>query len=114
MTGTTFEDCNCTAFRLNAGDWSYTMIQELDLHGVELADINFEGADLSRANFDKSTLLRCSFRGSNLSGASFRNADLRGSCLSQTNLLDMNLKGAKIDLEQAVLLAGALGAVYEP
>ncbi len=52
MTGTTFEDCNCTAFRLNAGDWSYTMIQELDLHGVELADINFDIAavyGLSRA-----------------------------------------------------------------
>ena len=114
MTGTTFEECNCTAFQLRAGDWSYTLIQELDLHNAHLEDINFEQADLYGSNFDKSILTRCNFRGANLTGASFRNADLRGSCIAETNLLEMDLKGAKIDLEQAVLLAGALGAVYEP
>ena len=54
------------------------------------------------------------FRGANLTGASFRGADLRSSCIAETNLLEIDLRGAKIDLEQAVLLAGALGGVYEP
>ena len=59
-------------------------------------------------------MTRCNFRSANLVGANFRNADLRGSCLEKTNLLEMDLKGAKIDLEQTVLLAAALGAVYVP
>ena len=114
MTGTTFEDCDCTALRIRAGDWSYTLIQELDLHGVRLTDVSFEQADLYHGNFDKAVLTRCNFRGANLTGASFRGADLRSSCIAETNLLEIDLRGAKIDLEQAVLLAGALGAVYEP
>ena len=114
MTGTTFEESNCTALRIQGGDWSYTLIPELELCRTVLEDIRFEQADLHGSKFDKSVLRRCNFNGANLTGASFREADLRGSSITGTNLLEMDLKGTKIDLEQAVLLAGALGAVYEP
>ena len=43
-----------------------------------------------------------------------RQADLRGSRLDGVNLLQPDLHQAKIDLEQAVLIAESLGAVYTP
>ena len=57
---------------------------------------------------------RCCFDGANLTGATFRGADLRSSSIHDLNLLEIDFKDAKIDLEQAIVLASALGARYTP
>lgn len=114
MTGSAFEDATCTAMQIDGGDWSFTYLADMDFHRREFNEINFTEADLSRCNFEKAVLRNCNFSGANLNGSSFRNADLRTCKLERVNILELDLFHAKIDLEQAILFAEALGAIYTP
>ena len=114
MTGSVFDTTNCTAMQLLSGDWSYTYLAEMDFNKRKLTQVNFTGADLSRCKFEKAVLRDCNFSEANLNGVSFQGADLRGSVFAQVDFLSLNLKNAKIDLNQAVAIAESIGAVYTP
>ena len=49
-----------------------------------------------------------------ISGASFRQSDLRDSNLGATDILGADFRGARIDVQQAIDMARALGAKFEP
>ncbi|MER7107329.1 pentapeptide repeat-containing protein [Streptomyces sp. NPDC000229] len=53
--------------------------------------------------------MRCDLSGALLHGAKLRGADLRGSDLSSLDPLTVEAAGARIDLEQAAVIAMALG-----
>ena len=109
MTGTSFDGARTTAMVIDAGYWRLTMLEGIDFTKARLKDISFAEADLRECCFNSAVLTRCDFTGADIRGASFKNADLRTSRLANVSLLDADFKGAKVDLEQAVLFAEALG-----
>ena len=114
MTGSDFGDASIDCMNIKGGDWSYTCLKELDFSKMELSGISFEGADLSRCKLEKCLIDGCRFYGANLQGVSFRGSDLRGSDLTGIEVLEADFKNTKVDLEQCVVIASALGAEYVP
>jgi uncharacterized protein YjbI with pentapeptide repeats len=71
-----------------------TRLREADFSRLRCQDGSIRDADLSGADFD---------------GADFTNCDLRGSDLSALDPAKVRLKGAIIDLQQALSLVQAMG-----
>ena len=84
------------------------------MYKMTLEQVNLEGADLTGCKLEKSRFRQCCFDRAWMTGASLEGSDIRDSSIDGVDILGMSLKNTKIDLNQAVALAAALGAVYEP
>lgn len=83
-----------------------TIAEELDLHEVRLQDMELSGWDLHNINFDKSDFCRVKFDGANMSyikarnsffgGSSLRGANLSGAILQTADLRGCDLCGANL------------------
>ena len=71
-------------------------------------------ADLTGARCQGATLRRVDLAGAWLDSADLSGADLRGSDLSAVDPLTVELKGAIVDVDQAIVVAGALGLDVRP
>lgn len=76
-------------------------LDDCDLAGGDLRDLDFSGRSLKGANFKEARLERCCFDGANLEGAVLAGADLsdarlNGANLSQADLSDATLTGASL------------------
>jgi bisphosphoglycerate-dependent phosphoglycerate mutase family 1 len=90
-------------------NFSYKILENLDLSGRNLADSDcsgavFMGANLAGTVFTSANLFACDLRRADLSGATLRRADMRGAILRGANLT-----GA--DLGEADLREGAIAQV---
>jgi uncharacterized protein YjbI with pentapeptide repeats len=115
MTGSSFIYAECSFLDIVGGDWSYTYLADIDFSKQKIRGVRFFGADLTNDCFEKCTASQCDFTGAIVNGVSFKNADIRGCSLNETNVLAVNFSGARVDLEQCVLLAEIFtGVKYEP
>lgn len=99
---------------ISGGDWSYTDLREISFGRLELTGVNFEGAQLNHCQMARSSFRRCNFNHAWMTGVNLEGSDVRGSTLEGVDLKGIRFRNTKIDLEQAVALAAALGARYTP
>ncbi|MEG2957986.1 MAG: hypothetical protein RR826_06945 [Christensenellaceae bacterium] len=58
--------------------------------------------------------INCNLTSAHTTNLSLNGSDIRGSSIGGTDIIGMSLKGTKIDLDQAITIAQALGAKYTP
>ena len=109
LVGSMFDSCTFDLFTCERGDWSL-----VGLPGADLRQATFEGVrmcevDLTGARCEGPRFRRVDLSGSWLDRANLARADLRGSDLSALDPTTVELRGAIVDLEQAIVIATALG-----
>ncbi|MFC1403924.1 MULTISPECIES: pentapeptide repeat-containing protein [Streptacidiphilus] len=113
LVGSVFQRCTFNLFQVSGGDWSYVGLAGADLRQATVEDVRMREADLGAARLDRAVLTGTDLSGAVLQGATFTGADLRGSDLSALDPLTVELRGARIDLPQAAVIATALGLRVE-
>jgi fluoroquinolone resistance protein len=109
LVGSAFDRCTFDLLAVEAGDWSLVRLAGADLRKARFHGVRLREADLTGARFEGSTLRDTDLSGAWMHGASFHGADLRGSDLSALDPLQCDVVDALIDVEQAMVLAAALG-----
>jgi uncharacterized protein YjbI with pentapeptide repeats len=107
--GSMFERCSFGALTAQGGDWSFVGLPGADLRRATLTDLRMREADLTGARLSEATVQGVDLSGAELARADLSGADLRGSDLSSLDPLATTVRGASIDLAQAVTIAGSLG-----
>ena len=109
LVGSLFQRSTFTLFQVSGGDWSFVGLPGADLRQAVFEDVRMREVDLTAARLEKAVLTGCDLSGAMLHGSKLISADLRGSNLSSLDPLTVELGGAMIDLEQAAVVATALG-----
>ena len=109
LVGAMFDGCRFGLLHADGGDWSLVGLPGADLRSATFTDVRMREADLTGARLDGATVRNVDLSGALLHAASFVEADLRGSDLSALDPRDADLKDALIDVEQALVIATALG-----
>ncbi|MFF8290979.1 pentapeptide repeat-containing protein [Streptomyces sp. NPDC016309] len=109
VVGSRFERSTFGLLEVTGGDWSFAGLRGADLRKVCFDGVRLREADLTGARLEGAHVLRCDLSGALLHGAKLKDADLRGSDLSSLDPLTVDPAGARIDLEQAAVIATALG-----
>ncbi len=109
VVGSLFQQCTFNLLQVSGGDWSFVALPGADLRGAVVEGVRMREADLAGARLEGATVVNVDLSGAALHGAKLTGADLRGSDLSALDPLTVELAGARIDLEQAAVIAGALG-----
>ncbi|MFD3437269.1 pentapeptide repeat-containing protein [Streptomyces sp. NPDC058685] len=107
--GSVFQQCTFNILQVRGGDWSFVALPGADLRSALFEGVRMREADLAGARLEGATVTGVDLSGSLLHGAKLSGADLRGSDLSALDPLTVEVAGAKIDLEQAAVVAAALG-----
>lgn len=81
-------------------------LRRVNLSGMNLEDANLEDADLEEANLSYANLKGANLKNANLRNTILNNTNLTGTCFYRTKLDDVNLKEAKINVEDVD------GAIY--
>jgi uncharacterized protein YjbI with pentapeptide repeats len=109
LVGSTFERCAFDLLAVEGGDWSLVGLPGADLRKTRFHGVRLREADLTGARFDGASVRDTDLSGAWLRGASFHGADLRGSDLSALDPRVCDVADALIDVEQALVIAAALG-----
>lgn len=107
--GSLFQQCTFSIFSVMGGDWSFVGLPGADLRKAVFEGVRMREADLTAARLEGATVTGVDLSGAMLHSAKLAGADLRGSELSSLDPLTVEIRGAKIDLEQAAVIAAALG-----
>jgi uncharacterized protein YjbI with pentapeptide repeats len=94
---------------VTGGDWSFVGLPLAKLRGVTFRGVRMREADLGGADLTEATLSNVDLSGAQLAKAVLVKADLRGSDLSSLNPTQTQVRAARITVEQAVMIAQALG-----
>ena len=109
LVGSTFDRCTFDLMAVEGGDWSLVGLPGADLRKATFRGVRLREADLSGAQFNGAAVRDTDLSGAILRGASFRGTDLRGSDLSALDPRACDVQDALIDVEQAMVIAAALG-----
>ncbi|MFV2210628.1 pentapeptide repeat-containing protein [Actinomadura sp. LOL_016] len=109
LLGSMFDGCTYDLMKVQGGDWSFTGLPGADLRRASFTDVRMREADLTGARFAGATLRGVDLSGAWLRAADLSRCDLRGSDISTIDPRTVELKGARIDHQQAVVIAGSLG-----
>lgn len=82
-----------------------------ELQRGSFSEVNFTEADFTNADLRNTGLRDCRLANIDWSGARLREADLRGSTLEGIEGEEFNVRGAVVDVAQALAIAEAHGAV---
>ncbi|HET6626644.1 MAG TPA: pentapeptide repeat-containing protein [Nocardioidaceae bacterium] len=114
MLGSMFSRCTYGVLKVDGGDWSFVGLPGAKLSSASFQDVRMREADLTGAAFEGARLLRVDLSGSWLHGAKMSGCDLRGSDLSTLDPVSTEIHRAVIDVDQAVVVAGAVGFDVRP
>ena len=114
LTGTVFDRCKFGILRVSGGEWSFVSMPGADLRNAAFEDVRIREADLTGARFDGSSVRRVDLSGAWLHHAQMTGCDLRGSDISALDPRNVDLNGAIVDVDQAVVVATALGIDVRP
>lgn len=109
VVGSLFDLCTFNILQVAGGDWSFVALPKADLRGAVFDGVRMRECDLTAARLEGATVVGTDLSGAVLRGVKLAGADLRGSDLSALDPLTTGFAGAKIDLKQAAVIAGALG-----
>jgi uncharacterized protein YjbI with pentapeptide repeats len=108
LVGSMFDRCTFEITQITSGNWSLVGLPGADLRSATLA------ADLTGARCEESTFHDVDLAGALLHKASFAGCDLRGSDVSAIDPETTEIRGAIVTIEQAVVIAEALGLDIRP
>ncbi len=109
LTGSLFQQSTFGLFEVHGGDWSFVGLPGADLRKCVFDGVRMREVDLTAARLDKSVLTLCDLSGAMLHSAQMSGADLRGSNISALDPLVTAIGGARIDEDQAGVIATSLG-----
>ena len=109
LVGSTFDRCTFDLLMVEGGDWSWVGLSGADLRKATFRSVRLREADLTGVRFEGATIRDTDLSSALLHGASFHGADLRGSDVSALDPLQCDVRDALIDVEQAMVIAVALG-----
>ncbi|MCX5069500.1 pentapeptide repeat-containing protein [Micromonospora lupini] len=109
LVGSTFVQCELRPLRVDGGDWSFVALPGADLRAVWLSGVRMREADLTGANLTGATVTGVDLSGAQLHNCRLGGADLRRSDLTALDPTSVERAGALVDVEQALVIAQALG-----
>jgi uncharacterized protein YjbI with pentapeptide repeats len=109
LTGTSFTDTVLSPLVVEGGSWAFTSLRGAVLEGSRLSGVDLREADLAHLAGKGLVLTACDLSGADLTGARLPGADLRGSLLGDLDPRVVELRGALVDVAQALHLVGTLG-----
>jgi len=109
LVGSMFDRCAYDRLTVTGGDWSFVGLPGADLRSASFAGVRMREADLTGVRGDGMKLRGVDLSAASFGKASFDGADLRGSDLSGLDPWTVGLRGAVVDMEQAIAIAAALG-----
>jgi uncharacterized protein YjbI with pentapeptide repeats len=107
--GSVFTECRMRPIKFVEVDFTLTVLGGADLRGVDLSDCRLREASLVEADLRKAVLRRADLSGVRTQNTKLNEADLRGARIDPTLWTTAAVRGAKIDLEQAMAFAAAHG-----
>lgn len=109
MVGSTFDRCTFDALVVDGGNWGFVDLARADLRSARFTGTRLREADLTGARCHGGTLRDGDLSGAALAGADLSGCDLRGTDLGGIDPLGVDLRRALVTIEQAVVIAEALG-----
>ncbi|HEV2640931.1 MAG TPA: pentapeptide repeat-containing protein [Actinocrinis sp.] len=109
FVGSMFDQCTHDLMKVEGGDWSFTGLPGADLRSAAFQDVRMRETDLTGARFEGAKLRGCDLSGAWLHNTVLTGCDLRGSDLSALDPSTVELRGALVTMDQAVVIATALG-----
>jgi uncharacterized protein YjbI with pentapeptide repeats len=113
MTGLRAGDADCRDVLIEEGDQRYAQFRYAKFRSAEFDTCNFEEADFQGADLTGSIFRKCNLRNAEMSKVKLLNADLRGSSVESLHLNAEDVRGAVVDLSQAMIFAPLLGIRIE-
>ncbi|GAA2863987.1 pentapeptide repeat-containing protein [Streptosporangium fragile] len=114
FVGSMFDRCTFDLLKVSGGDWSFAGLPGADLHSASFVDVRLREADLTGARCEGAVLRGVDLTGAWLHSAKLSRCDLRGSELSSLDPFNVEVRGAIVDVQQAVVIAEALGLEVRP
>lgn len=109
MLGSMLTECRLRPVKFVEVDFSLAVLAGADLRGVDLTDCRLREVSLLRTDLRKANLRGADLRGARASEARFEEADLRGALTDATFWTTAKVRGAKVDIAQAIAFAAAHG-----
>ena len=109
FVGSKFERCTFEITKVVGGNWSLVGLPGADLRSAAFERVRMREADLTGAKCQGSSFRDVDLAGASLERADFSECDLRGSDLSSLDPETAEIRGAIITLDQAIVIATALG-----
>ena len=114
LVGSMFDRCTFEITRITGGNWSLVGLPGADLRSATLERVRMREADLTGARCEASTFRDVDLAGALLHKANFTGCDLRGSDVSAIDPETTGIRGAIVTIEQAIVIAEALGLDIRP
>ncbi len=109
MVGSTFDRCNFSMMKAIGGNWSFVGLPGAHLGNASFDGTNMREVDLVCTDFTGGKLINAELTGTWFHHANLSGCDLRGSNLISVDPATTELKNAIITIDQAIVLATALG-----
>ena len=109
MVGSLFDRCTFDALVVDGGNWGFVGLPGADLRSARFTGTRLREADLTGARCQGGSLRDCDLSGAWLHRADLSRCDLRGSDLGGIDPATVQLRGALVTIDQAVVVAEALG-----
>ena len=113
MTGLRASEAQCQDVLMSEGDQRYSQFRYSKFKAAEFESCNFEEADFQGADLSGSIFRKCNLQNVEMNKAKLVNADLRSSSVEGMHLRAEDIRGATVDLTQAMLFAPLLGIRIE-
>ena len=113
MTGLRATEAECQDVLISEGDLRYTQFRYAKFKAAEFDTCNFEEADFLGADLSGSIFRKCNLQNAEMNKVKLVNADLRTSNVEGLHLRAEDVRGAVVDLTQAMLFAPLLGIRIE-
>jgi uncharacterized protein YjbI with pentapeptide repeats len=113
MTGFRAGEADCQDVLISEGDQRYSQFRFSHFQSSEFDTCNFEDADFYGTNLSGSRFRKCNLRNVEMSKVRLVDADMRGSIVEGLQLNAEDIRGAVVDLSQAMLFAPLLGIRIE-
>ena len=108
LLGSTFTECRLRPITFEEIDFTLAVLGGCDLRGADLSDCRLSEASLVKTDLRKAVLRRADLR-EPVRRTRLDEADLRGARVDPTLWTTASVRGAKIDIEQALAFAAAHG-----
>jgi uncharacterized protein YjbI with pentapeptide repeats len=109
LVGSMFDRCTFDMMKVEGGNWSYVGLPGADLRTASFSSVRMREADLTGARCEGSSLRDVDLSGAWLHRSKFAGCDLRGSDLSAVDPLNVEIAGAIVTADQAIVIAAAFG-----
>ena len=113
MTGFRAGIADCQDVLISEGDQRYSQFRFSKFKSVEFDGCNFGEADFQGTDLSGSVFRKCNLKNAEMSKVKLLNADLRGSLVEGLHLNAEDIRGAVVDLSQAMIFAPLLGIRIE-